>query len=155
MKRTISTPGTSATNTQSPIDILKSITHNPYGPEDFNMRNLSILLLQCYGFIYLFIKLILSSFNSKNSFFTKMVNNLLKQSYFYFLFLSFIYLLYSFGALDSIKENWQYVLAGIGILGIYWIISNIWIIIFSNMIVKKWEILEENAKSFCKKLNYY
>ncbi len=80
-----------------------------------------------------------------------MVNNLLKQSHFYFLFLSFVYLLYTFGALDSVKENWQYCLAGVGILGIFWIISNIWIIIFSNMIVKKWEILEENAKSFCKK----
>lgn len=128
-----------------------SLLHDPYGQESFEMRNISILFIECYGFIYLFAKLFLSLFNTKKTFFTKMVNNLLKQSHFYFVFLTFVYLLYVMGVFDTIKNNWQLYLAGVGFLGIFWLLSNIWIIIFSSMIVKKWEELEEYAKSFCKK----
>lgn len=128
-----------------------SLLHDPYGQESFEMRNISILFIECYGFIYLFAKLFLSLFNTKKTFFTKMVNNLLKQSHFYFVFLTLVYLLYVMGVFDTIKNNWQLYLAGVGFLGIFWLLSNIWIIIFSSMIVKKWEELEEYAKSFCKK----
>ena len=55
------------------------------------------------------------------------------------------------GVFDSIKNNWEEYLAGVGFLGVVWLLSNIWIIIFSTLIVKKWEELEEYAKSFCKK----
>jgi len=116
------------------------------------MRNISIIFIECYGIIFLFLKMFLSCFNSKKTFFTKLIKSLLKQSHFFFFFLTVVYIIYIFGAVDRVQNNWEFFLGGIGILGITWIFVNIFIIIFSTMIIKKWEDLETYAKSFCKKI---
>lgn len=126
--------------------------HNPYGKETFEMRNISIIFIECYGILFLLTKMILSCFRSnKKSFFTKLVKSLIKQSHFYFLFLIVVYILYIFGAIDKVKNNWELFLGGIGILGITWLLINMLIILFSTMIVRKWNELENYNKSFCKK----
>ncbi len=93
--------------------------------------------------------MLLSYFNFKKSFFTKLVKSLLKQSFFFFFFLIVVYIIYIFGGIDIVKNNWEFFVGGIGLLGIIWTIVNIFIIIFSTMIIKKWENLELYAKSFC------
>lgn len=73
----------------------------------------------------------------------------MKQSFYYFLFILIVYLVYIFGAIDTIQNNWEFFLGGVGILGITWFFLNIFIIIFSTLVLRKWEELEKYAKSFC------
>ena len=94
--------------------------------------------------------MILSFFNTKKTFFQKSVKSLVKQSYIYFVFMSLIYILYVFGAVDKIKNNWENLLCSLGLLCIIWSILNIAIIFFCTMVVAKWEHLEDYAKTFCK-----
>jgi len=119
------------------------------------MRNISIIFIECYGIIFLLAKMLLACFSNKKSFFTKLVKSLLKQSHFYFLFLLVVYIVYIFGAIDKVKNNWEFFIGGIGILGIIWMLVNIFIIIFSTMVIKKWDELENYAKSFCTILYYH
>lgn len=113
------------------------------------MRNISIIFIECYGIIFLLAKMLLACFSKKKTFFNKLVKSLLKQSHFYFFFLVVVYIFYVFGAIDKVKNNWEFLLGGIGILGIIWLIANIFIIIFSTMVIKKWDEFEKYAKSFC------
>lgn len=135
-------------NSTTPNLTLLSV-HQPFGRENFEMRNFAIIFIEFYGILFLSIKMILSYSNKKKSFFNKSVKSLVKQSNLYFLFMTFIYILYVFGALDNLKNNWEFFLGGVGMLGIIWIFLNITIIIFSTMIIKKWEEVEEYAQSFC------
>lgn len=124
--------------------------HTPYPvPETSGMRYNSILVFLIFGTSYLLIKFILSSFRgSDKSFFVKAIKIIANQTLVYFICLSIFYTMFTFGLFDSVFLNWEYIIDALFVFELCWILFSLIIVSFCLLIIKKWEELEQNAKSF-------
>ena len=123
--------------------------HAPYPvPETNNMRYISLLALVIFGTSYLIIKCLISYMKSENKFFMKAIKNLGNQTLLYFILVGILICLYTYEVLDFLEINWEYLICGIAMFGIAWILFSLSIIGFSVLSVRKWNQLESAAKSF-------
>lgn len=122
--------------------------HNPYKvPETQNMRNISFIIITCFGFAYLLLRMITSCLKPKKwKFLAKAVKILTNQSLYYFIFVSLVDILYTYGVFDSLKINWEYLIASLCIFGIGWYFFSFFIIILCTLASFKWKELEINSK---------
>lgn len=125
--------------------------HAPYSsPDTANMRYLSILSIIIFGSSYLILRGLFNQLKDVNKFFAKGIKMLSHQLLLLFMCIGFILVVYSYGLLDKIKINWQYVLSGITLMIMCWFIFCLLILFLSLFIIRKWEQLESNAKDFSK-----
>lgn len=113
------------------------------------MRYWSIILIIIFGTSYLLLRFILSlSKGSSDKFFAKAIKSLANQTLLFFICVSILLTLYTFGALDSVHINWEYLIDAIAVFGVAWILFCIFVIFFCLLVVKKWNELEVNARDF-------
>lgn len=131
--------------------------HSPYAvPETPEMKYTSLFTYVFFGTTFLVIRLIMSSFkNSKNQynkFFIKGIKIISNQNFLFFVILTFLLAFYTFGLLDFVRINWEYLITSLAIFGVSWVLFCIIVLSFLILIVKKWDELESSAKnSFGKK----
>jgi hypothetical protein len=110
------------------------------------VRYSSIIVLIIFGFSLLTIKLIGSFFsNCLKKFFMKGVMRIFKEMLLYFILLTFTYVLWTFGLFDSIKINWEFTLASIGLFGLCWIVFCLILLSFCILASNKWTELEKDS----------
>ncbi len=120
--------------------------HSPYTPETTNMRYISLIVLIIFGSTLLTLKLFGSFFTSlSKTFFAKGSKQLYKEMVLYFVLLIFVYVLWTFGLFDSIKINWEYTLASIGLFGLCWLVFCLILLSFSVLAANKWTELERDC----------
>jgi hypothetical protein len=120
--------------------------HSPYFKETNNTRFISLLVLIIFGFTLLILKLFGSLFTScSQMFFFKALTRIFKEMLLYFVLLTFVYVLWTFGLFDDIKINWEYTLASIGLFGLCWIVFCFIIISFCILAASKWAELEKHC----------
>jgi hypothetical protein len=78
----------------------------------------------------------------------KAIKILANQMILYFIIIISAVTVYTFGLLDSIQINWEPILTALSLFGVGWNLFCIAIILFSIFIIKKWNDLERDAKSF-------
>jgi hypothetical protein len=111
------------------------------------MRYYSLIALIIFGSVYLALRYGLSFFKGGDAnFFTKAVKILSTQTLLFFFCVGILMILFTFGALDSISINWEFLIASLALFGIVWIIFSILIISFCLMITHKWKTLEYACK---------
>ncbi len=126
--------------------------HAPYTiPESPNMRYISLISFIIFGNSYLLIRLFLSIFKSnRKSYFMSGIKIISKQTLLYFILLSTTTIMYTFGLFDSIRINWEYLIASLAILGITWVGFCICILLLTLLATIKWKKLELGCQdSFC------
>jgi len=115
------------------------------------MKYTSLFTYVIYGTIFLVIRLIMSSFkNSKNQynkFFIKGIKIISNQNFLFFVILTFLLAFYTFGLLDFVRINWEYLITSLAIFGVSWVIFCIIVLSFLILIVKKWDELESSVKN--------
>ncbi len=112
------------------------------------MRYISLLAIIIFGSGYLGIRCVLAGLKPEDKFVKKSLKTLGFQSLLFFIILSVLLSFHTFGLLDAIQINWDYLISGIGIFGLAWILFSLSIIIFCKFIVDKWNSLESKCKSF-------
>ncbi len=117
------------------------------------MRSVAIITIIIFGLVLVILSLILGIFkNLQNNdlliYFIKCFKQLATHSIIFFLFATFLLLLFSFGALDFIEIDWKLIIAGIFLFGLVWVIFNICVIGLSILVVHKWYTLENDCKNF-------
>jgi hypothetical protein len=124
--------------------------HAPFTtPETTNMRYTSLLTVLIFGSAFLLLRCILSIFkNGPDKFLSKGFKILANQTLLYFICLTILILFYTFGVLDYITINWQYLITGLAVFGFSWILFCSLVLLFCYFVVKKWTELETNAKDF-------
>jgi hypothetical protein len=121
---------------------------NLHLPETTNMRYISLIVLIIFGTTLLILKLIESLFSSfSKTFFARGLKKLYKEMVLYFVLLIFVYVLWTFGLFNSIKINWEYTLASIGLFGICWVVFCLILLSFSVLAANKWAELEKDCKN--------
>lgn len=126
--------------------------HAPYPvPETTEMRYTSILIFVVFGTSFLIFRLLLSLFKNNKSvykkYFLKGIKIITNQNFLYFIMLSFLVILFSFGLLDSIQINWEYLIASLSIFGFSWVIFCIFILSYCILISKRWDEIELNTRN--------
>lgn len=117
------------------------------------MRNRSILIIILFGTIYLFIRVTIStSKNITDEFVHKSIKMLSEQSILYFILVSLVMVVYTFGMLDFIKINWQLLISALFVFGICWFFFCMFILFFCYFIIKKWKEFEIASKNLSKLL---
>ncbi len=113
-----------------------------------NMSIKSLFVFVIFGSFLLILKLMESLFsNYSQIFFIKGVRRLSKEMLLYFVLLIFVYVLWTFGLFYTIKINWEYTLASIGIFGLCWIVFCFILLSFTISYPKKWEQLEKDFQN--------
>jgi hypothetical protein len=134
-----------------PNDLKLFNKHAPFPiPETNVMRYISILSILIFGIVYMGVRCLLSGLKPRDKFVSKSLKKLGSQSLLYFIGISLLLYLHTFGIFDTIKINWDYLICAIGIFGVIWILFSISIIFFCKFIVDKWTQLESSCKSFGK-----
>ncbi len=149
--------------TSEPIIITESIggtcskpdytqLHMPFGKKTTpEIRKIDIIGRVLFGFVFLILRYILSLIHTgKDKFFIKSLKALSNQMILYFIIVGIIHCLYTYGALDTLRINWQFFLSSLFVLGIVWFLYGILVAFFCYLIVLKWNYLEENTTSFGK-----
>ncbi len=116
------------------------------------MRYISLIVIVVFGTSFLLLRFLLSfAKTDESNFFTKGVKTLAAQTLLYFFCLAILEILYTFGALDSVQLNFEYLIAALAMIGVAWVIFGIIILGFSVLITSKWNKLEVDCKdSFSK-----
>jgi hypothetical protein len=114
------------------------------------MRYISLLAIIIFGSGYLGIRCLLAGLKPGDKFVKKALKTLGNQSLLYFIILGLLLTFNTLGLFDTIQINWDYIICGIGIFGLAWIVFSFSIIIFCKFIVDKWNYLESKCKSFGK-----
>lgn len=117
-------------------------------PETMNMKYYSLITVIIFGFTYLLIRGILALTKENSFFFSKALKIMANQALLYFICVVILLSLFVFGALDSIPINFEYLINGLAIFGVSWVLFCIVIILFCLLVVRKWVELETNAKDF-------
>jgi len=122
--------------------------HSPYStPETYNMRYMSIIAVLIFSCLYLFLRFLLPVFKTEsNQFFTKGIKIIANQTILFFICMSILLIIYTYGILDTIQINWQYLIAALAMFGFGWILFGIIILAFSILVTHKWNQLETDCK---------
>jgi len=115
------------------------------------MRNRSILIIILFGTLYLLVRVSISTSKKiTDEFVHKSIKMLSEQSILYFILVSLIMVIYTFGVLDAIKVNWQLLISALFVFGISWFLFCNFILIFCYFIIKKWKEVESASKNLSK-----
>ena len=115
------------------------------------MSKKSIFIIIIFGTIYLLVRIFIStSKNMTDEFVHKSIKMLSEQSILYFVLVSFVMVIYTFGILDFIQINWQLLISALFVFGICWFAFCCIILFFSYFIIKKWKELEVASKNLSK-----
>jgi len=115
------------------------------------MRIKSILVIAIFGTVYLLARVLINTSKKiSDEFVHKSIKMLSEQSILYFVLVSLMMVIYTFGVLDFIQINWQFLISALYIFGVCWFFFCILITFFCYFIIKKWKELEESSKNWSK-----
>jgi hypothetical protein len=118
------------------------------------MSQFSIAVILVFGTVFLIFRYLLS-FKKKlsDNFILSMIKVLSQQLIMYFFLVGLLIVLYTFGLLDDIHINWQYLISAFCLFGICWFFFCFFVIILSNYLsVIYWRNVEKSSKDLSKQL---
>ena len=136
-------------NLNSNFSLLYKV-HNPSTGIEKSVKTKmwSICTIVLFGFFYLFFRIVYNYLKNYNKLISKCISSLANQIMLLFICFTGVIIFYTFGSFDNISINWEYLIAGLALFLISWIIFSIYIIVLCSFIVKKWQDLEKNCDSF-------
>ena len=118
------------------------------------MRLLSLFVVILFGTIYLILRLLFSTSKKlTDDFLLRNLRVLSDHSIYYFILICILYVCYVIGLFDKILVNWQFIISGLFVFGIFWWVFCSIVVLFCYFIVRKWKEVEIISKNLSNQFN--